>query len=135
MTVLAIAVGALTGIISGFGVGGGTLLLLYLTAVAGMEQYAASGTNLLYFLCCAPTALVSHIRHKRVVWQACLWCTVGGVVTSVAAALVAPLLPASLLRRLFGVLLLYVGIKELFPKKQKAALFVKNDKKSQKNSK
>ena len=122
MTVLAIAVGILTGIVSGFGVGGGTLLLVYLTAVAGMEQYAASGTNLLYFLCCAPTALISHIRQKRVVWQACLWCTVGGVATSVAAALIAPLLPATWLRRLFGVLLLYVGFKELFFKNQKTAL-------------
>ena len=119
MTVLALAVGVLTGIISGFGIGGGTLLLLYLTAVAGMEQYLASGVNLLYFLCCAPTALVSHIRQKRVVWQAFAWCAAAGVVTSIAAAIAGPMLPTRLLRQLFGMLLLYVGCKEFFSKSKK----------------
>ena len=32
-----LAVGAATGVLSGFGVGGGTLLLVYLTAVAGVD--------------------------------------------------------------------------------------------------
>ena len=127
MTMLAVAVGVLTGIISGFGIGGGTLLLLYLTAVAGVEQYAASGINLLYFLCCAPTALISHIRHKRVVWQAFIWCAVAGVITSIVAALVAPMLPTQLLRQLFGMLLLYVGCKELFFKSKKEEKSPKKD--------
>ena len=135
MTIGAIVVGICTGIVSGFGVGGGTLLLLYLTAVMGMEQYAAGGINLLYFLCCAPAALVSHIRQRRVDWQAVLWCTVTGVVTSVTFSLIASALPAQLLRRLFGVLLLYVGSKELFSHHQKTAVSVKSDKKLQKKSK
>ena len=33
--------------LSGFGVGGGTLLLVYLTAVAGVDQHLAQGINLL----------------------------------------------------------------------------------------
>ena len=70
---LAIAVGLLTGIISGFGIGGGSLLLVYLTAFAAVDQYTAGGINLLYFLCCAPAALVSHIKNRRVEWQAVLW--------------------------------------------------------------
>lgn len=45
--------GAVTGVLSGFGVGGGTLLLIYMTAFAGVEQHLAQGINLLYFL---PTA-------------------------------------------------------------------------------
>ncbi len=114
MTLLAIAVGAATGIISGFGIGGGSLLILYLTAFAAVDQYTAGGINLLYFLCCAPTALVSHIRHRRVEWAAVLWCTVSGVVTSAAAAFVASGMSTDLLRRLFGVLLLYIGTRELF---------------------
>lgn len=46
----AVVAGALTGVLSGFGVGGGTLLLIYLTTFAGMEQSQAQGINLLYFL-------------------------------------------------------------------------------------
>ena len=52
--------GAATGVLSGFGVGGGTLLLIYMTAFAGVEQHLAQGINLLYFpppppLRCPPT--------------------------------------------------------------------------------
>ena len=44
---LSALVGAVTGVLSGFGVGGGTLLLLWLTLVQGMEQIQAGGVNLL----------------------------------------------------------------------------------------
>ncbi len=116
--VIAASVGLATGIISGFGVGGGSLLILYLTAVAGIDQYTAGGINLLYFLCCAPAALISHIRHRRVEWQAVLWCSLAGAITSAVAAYFAAGINTDWLRRLFGVVLLYIGIRELFAKKE-----------------
>ena len=118
---MAIVVGLLTGVISGCGIGGGSLLILYLTAVIGMEQYSASGINLLYFLACAPTALVGHIRQKRVEWSAVWRCVPAGVLASVGAAVAASYISTDWLRRGFGVLLLYIGIKELFCKKEKTA--------------
>ena len=42
-----------TGILSAWGVGGGTLLLLLMTLFLGVDQTQAQGINLLYFL---PTA-------------------------------------------------------------------------------
>ncbi len=117
---IAMVVGLLTGILSGFGIGGGSLLILYLTAFAGVDQYTAGGINLLYFLCCAPAALVSHFRHKRVELKAVLWCSLAGIVTSLVAAWVASVMNTDLLRRLFGLLLLYIGVRELFCKKEKA---------------
>ena len=64
MTVLlSVLAGLATGILSGFGIGGGSLLLLYLTLAAGMSQYQAGGINLLYFIACAPTALWSHVKN------------------------------------------------------------------------
>ena len=35
---IAVLAGAAAGVLSGFGIGGGTLLLVYLTAVAGLDQ-------------------------------------------------------------------------------------------------
>ena len=55
--------GAAAGVLSGFGVGGGTLLLLYMTSLAGVPQDLAQGINLLYFLPTAATALPSHIKN------------------------------------------------------------------------
>ncbi len=118
---LAILLGLATGVISGFGIGGGSLLIVYLTTFAAVEQYTAGGINLLYFLCCAPTALISHIRNRRVEWKAVMWCSVAGVVTSALAAFLASGVDTNLLRRAFGVLLLYIGCRELFCKSEKSA--------------
>ncbi len=106
-------VGLLTGILSGFGVGGGSLLMLYLTMFAGVQQYAAGGINLLYFIACAPAALWSHVKNGLVERPAVLWCTLAGLPVSVAAAFLASWINVDLLRRAFGVLLLYIGVREL----------------------
>ncbi len=111
--VLAWMVGLATGILSGFGVGGGSLLMLYLTLFADVQQYAAGGINLLYFIACAPAALWSHVRNGLIEKQAVLWCTLAGIPSSVAAAFFAARMDVSLLRRGFGLLLLYIGIREL----------------------
>lgn len=113
---MAILVGLLTGILSGFGIGGGSLLLLYLTLFAGLSQYQAGGINLLYFIACAPAALIAHIKNRLVEWQAVKWCVLAGVPVSIAAALLAAHMDTDWLRRLFGVLLLYIGTKELLAK-------------------
>lgn len=109
-------VGLATGVLSGFGIGGGSLLILWLTGVVGIPQFAAGGINLLYFICCAPAALVSHIKNKLIVKRAAIWCTVAGIPTSIAAAFLAAWVDTNWLRRGFGVLLLYIGIRELFCK-------------------
>ena len=113
-TGIAVLAGLLTGVLSGFGIGGGSLLLLYLTLFAGVGQFAAAGINLLYFIACAPAALWSHIKNGLVEGRAAGWCVLAGVATSVAAALLAARMDTDWLRRAFGVFLLYVGAKELF---------------------
>ena len=112
MMFVSVLVGLATGIISGLGVGGGSLLVLYLTAIMGESQYTAGGINLLYFIVCAPMALIGHIKQHRIVWRAVLWCTIAGSAVVVPASLLAVHIDSQWLRRLFGVLLLYVGIKE-----------------------
>ena len=66
-----LAVGTATGVLSGFGVGGGTLLLVYLTAVAGADQHLAQGINLLYFLPAALLALPAHRKNGYLDTKAC----------------------------------------------------------------
>ena len=115
---LDILIGFLTGIISGFGVGGGSLLVVYLTAFARIDQYTAGGVNLMYFTGCAPAALISHIRNKRIVWHAVWWCLLTGLPVSVFSAYFSSRIDVSLLRKGFGFVLLYIGIKEIFTKKK-----------------
>ena len=108
--------GTATGILSGFGVGGGTLLLIYMTTFAGVPQNLAQGVNLLYFLPAAATALPAHIKNGYIdgkpVWPAAL----AGLAGTALAAWLATGLDVELLRRCFGGFLLVVGLRELFAK-------------------
>lgn len=110
---LAALAGTATGILSGFGIGGGTLLLIWLTAFAGMEQTLAQGINLLYFLPAAATALPSHIKNGYIQWRAALPAAAAGLLSTAAAAWAATALDVELLRKCFGIFLLYIGFSEL----------------------
>ncbi|MGN8969472.1 TSUP family transporter [Intestinimonas sp. HCP28S3_D6] len=112
----ALLAGTATGVLSGFGVGGGTLLLLYLTAFAGVEQHLAQGINLVYFVPAAAAALPNHIKNGYVDRSAALPAILSGLATAGLCAWVASGLDTGLLRRCFGVFLLVVGLRELFRK-------------------
>ena len=108
-----LAVGTATGVLSGFGVGGGTLLLVYLTAVAGADQHLAQGINLLYFLPAAAAALPAHHKNGLLEKKAILPAILAGLAAAGLAAWISTGLDTRLLRRLFGFFLLYVGITQL----------------------
>lgn len=109
----ALIAGLVTGILSGFGVGGGTLLLIYMTAFAGLPQGQAQGVNLLYFLPTALLALPAHIKNGFVEKQVLLPAILTGLVCAAVSAWIATGLETELLHRLFGGFLLYVGVSEL----------------------
>ena len=111
-------VGAATGVLSGFGVGGGTLLLVYLTAVAGVDQHLAQGINLLYFLPAGLLALPAHIKNGSVEKKALLPCIAAGLTCAALCAWAATGLEADLLRKLFGGFLILIGLRELLGRGQ-----------------
>ncbi|HHW68074.1 MAG: uncharacterized protein PWP07_522 [Epulopiscium sp.] len=112
-------IGLLSGLISGMGIGGGTVLIPALTIFVGMSQHSAQSINLIYFIPTAIAALVIHIRNKRI-RKELLWFLIGGgVVGSVIGSFVAISLDAVLLRKLFGVFLFYMGITEIRKNKRK----------------
>ena len=94
----AFVVGLLTGVLSGCGIGGGSLLLLWLTLVQDMPQFTAGGINLLYFLACAPAALVSHLKNRLIDRGAVKFCVPFGAMTSLLASFAAAGTDTSLLR-------------------------------------
>lgn len=81
-----------------------------------MTQLQAGGINLLYFVCCAVPALLGHIKNGLIEKRAVLWCVIFGVPACIAAALIAARIDVTLLRRIFGVFLLFVGFRELLSK-------------------
>ena len=98
--------GAATGVLSGRGVGGGTLLTVCLTLFLGIEHRQAQAVNLLFFL---PTAALSLWFHRknglldREVWAQT---SVPGAVAALLCAPLALAVDASFLRKPFGIFLL-----------------------------
>ncbi len=105
--------GILAGIFSGMGLGGGAVLLLYLTLVAGIGQYQAQGMNLLFFIPAGVLALFFHMRKKLVVWKFAIPAAIAGLLGSAAGFYLATILGGNMLKRVFGVTILLVGIYEL----------------------
>lgn len=117
---LALVIGLLTGILSGFGIGGGTILMIYLTAFAAFPQKIAQSINLLYFIPTAAAALILHSKHHQLKWNAVLPAALCGCATAAGFSFLAIGMNLTLLRRLFGVFLLFTGISELKKKPKNA---------------
>lgn len=109
--VLAIAVSTVLGFLSGLGVGGGSLLILWLTGPLGWAQDQARGVNLLFFLPGAAIATV--LRRKKIPWKKLLPAIAAGCLCAWASSLLQGRFPEEWLRRAFGVLLIFTGIREL----------------------
>ena len=108
-----------TGILSAWGVGGGTLLLLIMTLFLGVDQTTAQTINLLYFLPTAGVALVSHRKNGLLEKEAVQAAVPAGLAAAAAAVWVATAVDVAVLRRPFGVFLLFTGVMTLFQTKQK----------------
>ena len=109
--------GTATGILSGFGIGGGSLLLIYMTSFAGLDQTTAQGINLLYFLPAAALALPSHVKNGFIDKKTAVPAILAGLAGTALAAWAATGLDTGLLRKLFGCFLLFIGLRELFSRK------------------
>lgn len=116
---VALAVGVALGFLSGLGVGGGSLLVLWLTAVLAMEQRSAQGINLLFFLPAAVCACFFHLRRKALPWRTVLPAAAAGCVFAALTAWLAAKIETDLLRKLFGGLLILTGLSELFRRTKK----------------
>jgi uncharacterized membrane protein YfcA len=107
-----VAFGVLTGAASGLlGVGGGTLMVPFLTIAAGFSQHSAEATSLLVVL---PTAIVgSLVLRRRGIGDLGVALRFGalGAGGGVLGALLALALPGHVLRLVFACFLLLVSVR------------------------
>jgi uncharacterized membrane protein YfcA len=104
--------GLVTGGAAGLlGVGGGIMIVPFLTLVAGVSQHAAQATSLLVVL---PTAIVASVTlHRKGVGDLALALRLGaiGAVGGIAGALLALALPGHALRIVFALFLAGVSVR------------------------
>ena len=119
--------GLLSGAAGAMGLGGGTILLIYLTLLANVSQLEAQGINLVFFLPCAATALIVHMKNKLLKLK--LLPAVGtGLLGAALGLFLSEIIPEGILQKVFAVLLLILGIRELFAKEEKPEEKLEEDK-------
>ena len=105
------------GILSAWGVGGGTLLLLVMTLFLDVDQRTAQGVNLLFFLPTAAGALICHARNGYLDKPTLKAAVPAAVLAAGLGAWLALSVDVELLRRPFGVYLVLSGISLIWPRK------------------
>lgn len=110
---VSLVVGTVLGFLTGLGVGGGSLLILWLTLALELPQQAARGINLLFFL---PSALISCLfrwKQGAVRFRAIFPAVLAGCAAAAAFSFLGVRMDLALLKKLFGGLLIATGIREL----------------------
>ncbi len=104
--------GALAGVANGlFGSGGGLFLVPLLTKWTGMEQKRAFATSVAIIFLLSPAALIVFLLRGEVDFGSVWPYLVGGALGGVLSGMLFQKVSATLLRRLFGALLIYGGIR------------------------
>lgn len=111
-------VGFCSGIISGMGIGGGTILIPALLFFTDITQQQAQGVNLIYFVPTAITALITHQKKGNLDWKTARPLALMGLAGAAAGAFLAVSLESEILRRIFGGFLFLMGLSEIFKKKK-----------------
>ena len=106
-------VGTALGFLSGLGVGGGSLLLLWMTLVLGADPEQARVMNLMFFLPCAVIATAFRWKQSKPDWRLILPAVCTGLAGALLGNLIAPGIDRNLLRKAFGVLFLLAGVREI----------------------
>lgn len=109
-------IGLCMGILSGLAIGGGTLLVPALVILMGVSQHTAQGVCLAAFIPTAFVAVITHYRQNNVNVRLALYLVVGALAGAVAGAALANTIDAAILRKIFGVFLICMGLYELFAK-------------------
>ena len=117
---ITLIVGTVLGFLTGLGVGGGSLLMLWLTVVLSKDQAMARSINLLFFLPSALIACLIRSKKQELDWKAFLPAILSGCLTAIFFSFFSARLDTKLLKKGFGIVLLAAGLRELFYRERKA---------------
>ena len=115
--ILDIIAGIFISILSGMGIGGGGLLVLYLVFVKNMAQQSAQGLNLLFFIAASFSALIYHFKKRKIDKRLLVLLIIPGLLGAVIGSITANAIDPLIVRRIFGWLSVISGAVVLIDKK------------------
>ena len=118
-TGFSILLGAVLGVLTGLGTGGGSLLLLWLTLVLGMDSQTARTVNLMFFIPAAVTASLVRLFRGGIPFRKIILPALAGCVSAAVFAVAGSHMDTEHLKKAFGVLLILTGVRELLYRPQR----------------
>lgn len=125
-----ILIGMFSGIFSGIGMGGGTILIFLLTTFAGLEQHIAQATNLIYFVPTAISAVIVNYKNKNIDTNLATFISICGAIGAVIGAKISVNTDVQKLKKLFGIFLAIIAIHEIYTLFKEYKLYEKSNTKS-----
>ena len=113
---ITLIVGTLLGFLTGLGIGGGSLLILWLTMVLGTDPLIARGINLLFFLPAAIIACIFREKQDSLSIRKILPAIIAGCIAAALFSFLSTKLDTELVKKAFGLVLLAAGSRELIYK-------------------
>lgn len=109
-----IAIGIVAGIVSGTGMGGGTILIFLLTFMLGIEQHIAQATNLIFFIPTAIVAIIVNLKNKNIDMKLAILVSVFGILGAIMGANISIHIDVGILKKCFGSFLALITINEIY---------------------
>ncbi len=111
-----IIAGFFSGMIGAMGLGGGGVLLIYLAALLNVDQLKAQGINLLFFIPIGTIAVIIYTIKKKIYWKKVIPFVLFGLGGAVLGFFLSKFLGSAITAKIFGGLLVFLGLKEIFKK-------------------
>lgn len=115
-----IVVGVILGFLSGLGTGGGSLLILWLTFILGYDASIARSVNLLFYIPSALIACFFNIKRGNFSIRKVAPAIIAGCICAGFFSILHTVIDIQFLRKIFGGLLIFIGIRELRYRPRKA---------------
>jgi len=107
-------IGIISGIVSGTGMGGGTILIFFLTFMLGIDQHVAQATNLIFFIPTSIVAIVVNFRNKNIDLKLAIIITIFGILGAIIGANISIHVDVKILKKCFGIFLAIIAINEIY---------------------
>ena len=109
-----IIIGIVSGIVSGTGMGGGTILIFLLTFMCGIEQHIAQATNLIFFIPTSIVAIIVNIKNKNIKFKIATIISIFGILGAIVGTNISIHTDVNRLRKFFGIFLAVIAIHEIY---------------------
>lgn len=106
--------GVIAGIITGLGMGGGTILILLLSLFYNLEQHVAQATNLIFFIPTSIAAIWMNLKQDNVDKKLALNVAIFGIMGAIIGSVIAKRLADNLLKKCFAIFIFIIAIHELY---------------------